>query len=576
MSEMYTSTIESRFKIFAPMLKASLDTDGRMRLHGVASSTITDRHGDTITLSALSDMERAANSNMTIFLNHEYKVPEDVAGSVERALIRSHPQDSSIHDLVLDIVVNDANPRAVDAWTAIQKGTQLGLSIGAMIPEGGASRDRKSGAYTIEHVELLETSLVGVPANPRSWVEYAVKSLNLTPHAEDLLELLDPGEKIAEADGIVKEGIEVPLGETGELVVKAPMSSDSRNALPDSAFACPAKRKYPHHTKLGAVDKAHLRNALSRCGDSSNDQCGCAHIRAHAKSLGMGEAGEKSLDELLVFALENGVDESHFTVDVEEGPTFEYDWDLQDAAEITLAKKPATHEHPHAHEHDHEHEHWNGIVHSHDHNHTHAHEHDDSHEHIDDRQGSEHDHSHVGSYGDNEHPHDVSKSIESLDMTAEDLAEHLAAFEAANHPVPIDGDGAVVASQEALSSVPENEGEVVALAADLADESEVEEVSTALQVLEPTVVASLRTSSDLLKAITRELIDTKKSLADATAERDQAMFATEKVVTKMSEILTALSKTPVGRRAVAREATDQFETLKSVYSEEFLTLLKKG
>jgi len=560
MSEMYTSTIESRFKIFAPMLKASLDTDGRMRLHGVASSTITDRHGHTILLSALSDMERAANSNMTIFLNHEYRVPEDVAGSVERALIRSHPQDSSIHDLVLDIVVNDANPRAVDAWTAIQKGTQLGLSIGAMIPEGGASRDRKSGAYTIEHVELLETSLVGVPANPRSWVEYAVKSLNMIPNA----------------DGILEESIEVPLGETGELVVKAPMSSDTRNALPDSAFACPAKRKYPHHTKSGAVDKAHLRAALSRCGDSSNDQCGCSHIRAHAKSLGMGEAGEKSFAELLVFALENGVDETHFGTEFEEGPTFEWDWDLQDSLDLTAAKKPATHEHPHAHEHDHEHEHWNGIVHSHDHNHTHAHEHDDSHEHIDDRQGSEHDHSHVGSYGDNEHPHDVSKSIESLDMTTEDLAEHLAAFEAANHPVPIDGDGAVVASQEAPLSVPENEGEVVALAADLADESEVEEISTALQVLEPTVVASLRTSSDLLRAITRELIDTRKSLADATAERDQAISATEKVVTKMSEILTALSKTPVGRRAVTREANDQFETLKSVYSEEFLTLLKKG
>src|SRR5512137_1851451 len=103
----------NKFKIFAPMLKASLDGDGRRRLHGIASSTIKDRHGDVMTESALMDMERSANNNLTIFLNHSYMVPEDVAGSVERAVLRSHPQDASIHDLTLDIAINESNPRAV-------------------------------------------------------------------------------------------------------------------------------------------------------------------------------------------------------------------------------------------------------------------------------------------------------------------------------------------------------------------------------------------------------------------------------------------------------------------------------
>jgi hypothetical protein len=63
------------------------------------------------------------------------------------------------------------------------------------------------------------------------------------------------------------------------------------NDLPDSAFACTdAKgRHYPHHDASGKVDMAHLRNAMSRMGDTSNTQCGKAHLEAHAKAMGMGE-----------------------------------------------------------------------------------------------------------------------------------------------------------------------------------------------------------------------------------------------------------------------------------------------
>lgn len=200
---------KTTFKIFAPLLKTSIGADGLKRLHGVASSTVTDRHGDEMSVSALSDMERSAAQNMTIFLNHSYQVPEDVAGSVERASLGRSPQDPDIHDLSLDIVINSANDRAVKAWEAIESGTKLGLSIGAMIPDGGATR-KENGAYTIEHVELLETSLVGVPANPRSWVEYAVKALNADGVGEG--DLADLEEALATKEIVVEEAIDVCEG----------------------------------------------------------------------------------------------------------------------------------------------------------------------------------------------------------------------------------------------------------------------------------------------------------------------------------------------------------------------------
>lgn len=85
---------------------------------------------------------------------------------------------------------------------------------------------------------------------------------------------------------------------------KAPLTSATRTALPDSAFACPEKRLYPHHTSSGALDMSHLRNALARIADPSNDQCGKAHLEAHARAEGLGERG-KSLMPIKAKALDD-------------------------------------------------------------------------------------------------------------------------------------------------------------------------------------------------------------------------------------------------------------------------------
>ena len=179
-----------KFEFLTPgMLKASKGADGKMRLHGIASSTTRDLHGDVMTESALQDMENSANRNLTIFLNHDYTVPEDVGGSVERAIRRTRDVDHAGNpniDLELDIVMDDTNPRAVQTWNSIQNGTKLGLSIGANLPEGGYKRN-KDGTYVIEHCDLMETSIVGLPANPRSWVEYAVKALNDSHRVRQLI-----------------------------------------------------------------------------------------------------------------------------------------------------------------------------------------------------------------------------------------------------------------------------------------------------------------------------------------------------------------------------------------------------
>jgi HK97 family phage prohead protease len=229
----------STFKIYSGALKA-YEADDKRRLKTVASSTIKDLSGDTMTENAIKQMADSARNNMTIFLNHSYSVPEDVFGSVEDVQV---VQRGEFVDLDFDISLNDSNPRAVQTWEAISKGTKLGTSIGAKILDGWS--DKATGGYVFDSVELLEASIVGIPANPRSWVEYAVKSLTepatttirtaITPDAEKATVWVD-----VSADGSVSSTVETdPPADDGKKkkkdeepeIAKAEEAKDDRKAV---------------------------------------------------------------------------------------------------------------------------------------------------------------------------------------------------------------------------------------------------------------------------------------------------------------------------------------------------------
>jgi hypothetical protein len=172
------------FQILAQRLIASrAEGDGQLRIEGVASSTIRDHHGDEITEKALRKMASTA-VGMTIFLNHEYKVPTDVFGVVEKArVVKSDDIDkrtgNPVYDLRVGIRVAKSNPFAVDTFNQIENdGVKLGISIGAMVPEGGATFAKAGGGrYIVDDADLVEASIISLPANSRSWVDHAVKAL---------------------------------------------------------------------------------------------------------------------------------------------------------------------------------------------------------------------------------------------------------------------------------------------------------------------------------------------------------------------------------------------------------------
>lgn len=171
------------FKVFMPDLVCSRDPEtNRPRIEGIASSTITDSHGDEITLSGQRKMVASA-LGLTVFMNHEYRVPQDVFGTVTKArLIATDVTDQKtgkpVYDMRWAIDVADSNPLAVQTFELLERNkSHLGISIGAMIPEGGATINQSTKGLIVDDIDIVEGSIVGVPASPRSFVDYAVKSI---------------------------------------------------------------------------------------------------------------------------------------------------------------------------------------------------------------------------------------------------------------------------------------------------------------------------------------------------------------------------------------------------------------
>jgi hypothetical protein len=171
------------FKVFMPDLVCSREEGtNRPRIEGIASSTITDSHGDEITIAGQRKMVASA-MGLTVFMNHEYRVPQDVFGTVTKArLIATDVTDKKtgkpVYDMRWAIDVADSNPLAMQTFDLLEKNkSHLGISIGAMIPEGGASINKETKGLIVDDIDIVEGSIVGVPASPRSFVDYAVKSI---------------------------------------------------------------------------------------------------------------------------------------------------------------------------------------------------------------------------------------------------------------------------------------------------------------------------------------------------------------------------------------------------------------
>lgn len=226
-----------KFNIFTGLLKAYDGPEGK-GFRTTASSSISDLAGDEITASGIEKMSEKAKGNLTIFLNHEYRVPEDVLGSVRESSMSTRGVDSEgnpIVDLDFDIKVNESNPRALQTYESIKSGVKLGTSIGAIVRH---AEKKKGGGLRIDDLELLEASIVGIPANPRSWVQYALKSIANLDESDTLVIEDEPDDEVVkeEIPDVTKDVVQEATAEP-TLVDDAPEPDVSADVEPDKEAA---------------------------------------------------------------------------------------------------------------------------------------------------------------------------------------------------------------------------------------------------------------------------------------------------------------------------------------------------
>ncbi len=140
-----------------------------------ASTDAQDMEGDLITLPALKKIKQAS-IGQTLFLNHSYKVPKDVAGIVEKSRLLKkqifHPLlqktgTFNVVELGVRPIPKEQNKAGWRACEMVMKGTaKLGASVTALATDMDTSRKH---VRVINDVLQMETSLVGLPANMTAW-----------------------------------------------------------------------------------------------------------------------------------------------------------------------------------------------------------------------------------------------------------------------------------------------------------------------------------------------------------------------------------------------------------------------
>lgn len=219
------------------------DAEGNDRryLSCTASSSIKDLHEDEFTPECVQKMATSAlQKQMTIFLNHQYKVPEDVFGSTtaSKSVVRLDADGSPVTDMDLEMLLNETNPRAVQTYDAVEGGVKLGVSVGALIRNWHPRDPNDTWGWdgmVIDDVELLEASIVGIPANPRSWVQNAVKSLrDAVKAASDEDDEPDAAKLLGQ---MVEEGAQLAAkADEDEVIDPDPISDDEKDGDPEAAL----------------------------------------------------------------------------------------------------------------------------------------------------------------------------------------------------------------------------------------------------------------------------------------------------------------------------------------------------
>ena len=148
--------VRKEFKVYSPLTAKSVksfthkseDSEDRILLEGVASTTSRDLHDEIVSSSAIESMSEQA-LELNIHGDHWYGL-DDVIGAIK---------DATVEDKQLKIKFLITKKYTPDIKDLLETGVRLGLSIGGYV----TAYDEKN--RIINEIELHEISLTAMPAN---------------------------------------------------------------------------------------------------------------------------------------------------------------------------------------------------------------------------------------------------------------------------------------------------------------------------------------------------------------------------------------------------------------------------
>lgn len=185
--------MSSNFRLAMPIQKSYSVTqeDGteKMFISGIASGPVLDHQNDIMADSALAAMQDAIKKGVTLEDGRWSYLPlrsshgkrwEDVIGWIVEAELDAEK------NLWITAELDDASATATTLYRKLNRGDQpgkpleLGLSIGGKVTDFDREWNAEKGLFAriIKGITLEETSIVGKPAYPPSFVDVIQKSLN--------------------------------------------------------------------------------------------------------------------------------------------------------------------------------------------------------------------------------------------------------------------------------------------------------------------------------------------------------------------------------------------------------------
>ncbi|ELY96756.1 peptidase U35 phage prohead HK97 [Natrialba chahannaoensis JCM 10990] len=164
--------VEKRFRASNDDIEVKEDEDGRKRVRMPISSTAEDRDGDEFSRDGLeNERDQINEGKVPAFLDHGrgsrggYYGALGIVGTWDEASIETESHDGeSVDVLYADFVPTNANEDAEDIVALLEDDMPVGASVGFRIID--YERDRDEGKFIFHSVDLLETSIVGIPSNP--------------------------------------------------------------------------------------------------------------------------------------------------------------------------------------------------------------------------------------------------------------------------------------------------------------------------------------------------------------------------------------------------------------------------